>query len=246
MNITATLLTATFSLFLASVASAQTIINEWTFDSATTQTGINGMVQNNWTTAAPNSVPSAGVLRYATDGNGNSSPFASAIDTSTISSLTLTVDLTDMNLANQVAFQFGGSVGSKLMVAEFNNVNGAFSLDMMGGETDWSSSGTIFDQNTTTDPTPFTVALTWDFENNLMSYSVSGTATKSDFSAADLSTLTSITNFRPRGGSMGDNGTYLDLNTVTIETIAIIPEPSSLMLLGLASLAGLMFRRFKR
>ena len=244
MNITATLLTATFSLFLASVASAQLIIEEWTFNGPNPQIGINGMTQNNCTTAAPNSVPSAGVLRYATDGNGNSSPFASAIDTSTISSLTLTVDLTDMNLANQVSFQFGGTTGSKIMVAEFNNFNGEFSLDMMGGETDWSSSGTIFDQNTTADPTPFTVALTWDFANSLMSYSVSGTATKFDSSAADLSTLTSITNFRPRGGAMGTNGTYLDLNTVTIQTI---PEPSSLMLLGLAFLAGIpMFRRLKR
>ena len=246
MNITATLLTATFSLFLASVASAQMIIDKWTFDSATTQTGINGMVQNNWTTAGPNSVPSEGVLRYATSGNNNSASMAGgAIATSTISSLTLTVDLTDMNIANQVVFQFGKTGGAGNMEVEFNNFssNNQFSLDVEGGGITLDPAS-ILDQDNFSGAIPLVVAVTWDFENNLMSYNVTGSATAFESVTADLSGITSIDTFRVRGTTVADNLTYLDLNTVTIQTI---PEPSSLMLLGLAFLAGIpMFRRLKR
>ena len=245
MNITATLLTATFSLFLASVASAQLIIEQWTFDSLNPQIGINGMDINKWTTAGPNSVPSAGVLRYATDGNSDSAPMAGgAIATSTISSLTLTVDLTDMNIANQVVFQFGTTGGTGAMEVEFNTFgNSDFSLDVEGNGITLDP-GSILRQDNFPGAIPLVVAVTWDFANSLMSYNVTGSATDSQSIAADLSAITSIDSFRVRGNTMQADGTYLDLDTVTIQTI---PEPSSLMLLGLAFLAGIpMFRRLKR
>ena len=242
MNITATLLTATFSLFLASVASAQLIIEQWTFDSLNPQTGINGMTQNNWTAAGPNSVPSAGVLRYATGGNSDFAMMAGgAIATSTISSLTLTVDLTDMNIANQVVFQFGTTGGTGAMEVEFNTFgNSYFSLDVEGNGITLDP-GSILRQDNFPGAIPLVVAVTWDFANSLMSYNVTGSATDSQSIAANLSAITSIDSFRVRGQA---SPTYLDLDTVTIQTI---PEPSSLMLLGLAFLAGIpMFRRLKR
>ena len=41
------------------------VVEQWTFDGSNPQTGINGTIISTWTTNAPNSVPSAGVLRYA-------------------------------------------------------------------------------------------------------------------------------------------------------------------------------------
>jgi hypothetical protein len=110
------------------------LIEEWNFDAPDPQTGINGMTQNAWVDSAPNSVPSTGVLRYATSGNGNAPPFPrGAIETSTIERAILTIDLADMVISGQVIFQFGQTGGAGNMEVEFNSdANGQFSLDVEG------------------------------------------------------------------------------------------------------------------
>ncbi|MBG7611625.1 hypothetical protein IU405_05115, partial [Polaribacter sp. BAL334] len=209
-----------FAALFCYTTQAQTTVEQWTFDGANPETGINGMTQNQWTTTAPNSVPSAGVLRYATDGNGNSAALAGgSISTSAISSLTLTIELTDMNIGSQVAFQFGED-GTGNMEVEFNTfATNEFSLDVEGNGIELSPAA-ILDQDDFAGAIPLVVAVTWDFENNEMRYTVTGSATDSQSISADLSGITSITDFRPRGGAMAANGTYLDFATITIETVA--------------------------
>jgi len=231
-------------IVLTALGASAAVVEQWTFEGATPNIGTNGMDQDQWTTTAPNSVPSAGVLRYATDGNGNSEPMAGgAIDPSTIDAVVLTIDLTDMNIGNQVVFQFGQTGGAGNMEVEFNTfANNQFTLDVEGGGTTLSPAA-ILDQDDFAGAIPLSVEVTWDFANNLMSYDVTGSATDSQSIAADLSGITSINNFRPRGGTMQADGTYLDLDTITIETV--IPEPATLGLVA-AFGGGILFirRRF--
>jgi hypothetical protein len=206
------------------VGVGNTTIEQWDFSDPTPETGINGVIQNNWAiTAGSNSRPPAGVLRYQTSGSGNTTAFPNGvIDTTAIDSLTLTVELTDMNLGEAVVFQFGEN-GTDNMEVEFNvfTSNNVFTLDVEGNGTTLDSPA-ILDQDDFTGTIPLVVAVTWDFANNAMSYTVSGAATASGTTGAgnaDLSGITAVNWFRPRGDTMEATGTYLNLNTVTIETV---------------------------
>jgi hypothetical protein len=102
-----TLSTAICALSVIAVQAQSTIVEQWTFDGANPETGVNGGTISTWTTAAPNTVPSAGVLGYSTPGNAPSSTFSTPIDTSVVPAVSLTISLTDMVLGDQVVFQFG-------------------------------------------------------------------------------------------------------------------------------------------
>jgi hypothetical protein len=205
------------------------LIEEWNFDAPDPQTGINGMTQNAWVDSAPNSVPSTGVLRYATSGNGNAPPFPrGAIETSTIERAILTIDLADMVISGQVIFQFGQTGGAGNMEVEFNSdANGQFSLDVEGNGSTLAS-GVLLDRDDFPGAVPLLVTVTWDFANDQMSYAVSGSVTASESIAADLSGIARINWFRPRGGTML-NGAFLDLDTVTIEVDPIPVAPTDLI-----------------
>lgn len=247
------LLLLTGSAFaIAGAASAQisTIVEQWTFDGASPQTGINGTTVDTWDPALPgNSVPSAGVLRYATSGNG-SGGVPSTIDVASTDQLILTIDLadfyigTDGSSTDQVVFQFieDGAANIELELNVFNS--GSFSIDMegFGATLDPVVVAGLASQTATGNGATLIVA-TWDFAVGSMSFEVSGAGTQTE-SLTGLSdpTLTQITGFRPRGGNMA-YGTFLDLNTITIETVAV-PEPSTFALLaGFAGLGLVLYRR---
>jgi hypothetical protein len=249
-NLKLLLLTGSAFAF-AGAASAQisTIVEQWTFDGANPETGINGTTVSTWTTTAPNSVPSAGVLRYATSGNG-SGGVPSTIDVASIDQLILTIDLanfyigTDGTDTDQVVFQFieDGAANIELELNVFTS--GSFSIDMEGfGATLSPDVVPGLASQTATGNGATLIVATWDFAVGSMSFEVSGAGTQTE-SLTGLSdpTLTQITGFRPRGGNMA-HGTFLDLDTVTIETVAV-PEPSTFALLaGFATLGLVLYRR---
>jgi hypothetical protein len=212
------------------------IFEEWTFGGSNPETGINGTTVSTWTTAAPNSVPSAGVLRYATPNNG-SGALPSTIDVTSTDQLILTIDLADFYIGtngtsnDQVVFQFieDGAANIELELNVFTD--GSFSIDMEGfGSTlDPVVVPGLNPQNPAGNGATLIVA-TWDFASGSMSFEVSGAGTQTA-SLTGLSdpTLTQITGFRPRGGAMA-NGTFLDLDTVTIEVNTGTPPPTTLIL----------------
>jgi hypothetical protein len=111
------------------------------------------------------------------------------------------------------------------MEVEFNEFSeNAFSLDVEGGGNTLDSAIILNQADFSGSAIPLEVTTTWDFANNEISYSVTGSATASETISADLSSITSVNWFRPRGGDMA-NGTVLDLDAVTIST-SPVPEPS--------------------
>ena len=109
----------------ADIASG-TLVEQWTFDGANPETGVNGATHDKWTTASPNSVPSTGVLRYATPGNGMDASFATAVDTSTIDKFIMTIDVADLRLGLDPA---NSSVRSD-PVFQVNTDAGNFNLEL--------------------------------------------------------------------------------------------------------------------
>ena len=241
----------------ADIASG-TLVEQWTFDGATPETGVNGTTHDKWTTASPNSVPSAGILRYATPGNGTAANFATAVDTSTIDKFIMTIDVVDLRLGLDPAnssvrsdpvfqvFTDGGSL--ELELNNFNNNQFSPDLEQGTGSTNDLDIAAFLDWDDFTDGAgPLTMVATWDFGDQSMSLdysgSFTGSATTASGGAANLANVTSITGFRVRGDDLG-SGTFMDLDTVTFETVAI-PEPSSFVLVS-AVVGGLAYGRARR
>jgi hypothetical protein len=248
MNKLKSLLLAGSAFAFAGAASAQitSFVDQWTFDGASPQTGINGITVDTWDPALPdNSVPSPGLLRYATGGNATMGLFPSAIDVGSVDQLVLTIALDDLYVADgqQVIFQFSEN-GAANIELELNNNTGSneFSLDMEGfGDT--LSPATIYTLNPAGGNGALTITAVWDFDAGSMGYTVSGAATDSQSLAglADAS-LTEISGFRIRGGTPGFTG-FLTMDSITIETVAV-PEPSTFALLaGFAGLGMVLYRR---
>lgn len=253
-----TLLVATILLLYHAGTASGGIVEQWTFDGATPETGVNGATHDVWTIAPPNSVPSTGVLRYATPGNGTAANFATAVDTSTISQFIMTIDVADLRLGldptdssvrSDPAFQVFTDAGDlELELTNFNNNQFSPDLEQGTGSTNDLDIAAFLDWDNFADGAgPLTMVATWDFSDQSMSLDWSGTFTGSSTTgaggAANLANITSITGFRVRGDDLG-SGTFMNLDTVTFETTAI-PEPSSFALVTVA-VGGLAWRRSRR
>ena len=132
---------------LLSASNALTaVVEQWTFDGSNPETGINGTIISVWTTNTPNSVPSAGVLRYAdtTDSDWANSQLLPDIDTSAIKKMIWTIQLADLHVSAGSSFRFstltsaGGDVRPELEFTSWGaGPDYTFSPDMeYNGNTD--------------------------------------------------------------------------------------------------------------
>jgi hypothetical protein len=254
MNIPKLLSLPASAALLAASAHAG-IVEQWTFDGDTPETGVNGVSHDTWTTASPNSVPSPGILRYATGGNGSTSDFTiTAVGGPGATELIMTIELADFRLGYDAGgtirtdpvFQISTDGGA--LELELNSFSsGGFSPDLEqgSGSTDDLDAPVIFDWDDITGGVgPMTFVATWDFADQSMSLDWSGAYSGSaSGAAANLANVTEITGFRVRGDDLGAD-TYMDLDTVTIK---VIPEPSAFALFS-ASLLGMfvLSRRSRR
>jgi hypothetical protein len=217
------------------------VVEQWTFDGSNPETGINGTIISTWTTNAPNSVPSAGVLRYAdtTDSDWGNSQLLPDIDTSAIAAMTWTIQLADLKVSAGSTFRFstvtsaGGDVRPELELTSWGaGPDYTFSPDMEynGGIDDLGGSNIGLTGSQLGGP--LTIVATWDFVNNTMTLKVGDNAPVSITPAANMAdTIGTITGFRmyPRTIVAGD---YLDLHSVTIETRAATLTPFQEWLIG--------------
>jgi hypothetical protein len=235
-------------------ASAQ-IIEQWTFDGANPETGINGTSVPTWTTASPNSAPSAGVLRYETTGSSGLQQSLPDIDTTAINQLVVTYDMRDLYVDASDAFrlklvEFGGNL-LEIRLGSFST--GQFYSDIYLGGARVLRAGTSVNF-TSGYPSglgdALTIAATFDFANDTLSLDFSGAGTAgwgttswSGSAGTDLSAfIPTITGVQT--DTIGGTGwaTWIEFDTVTIETSAI-PEPATFSLVGMGILGLLAWRR---
>ncbi len=228
------------------------VVEQWSFDGSNPETGINGTIISTWTTNAPNSVPSAGVLRYAdsTTSNFGNSQSLPDIDTSTIATMTWTIQLADLKVSAGSHFRFttitSGAGVPEIELTAFGTGPSTFSPDMeYNANTDKldAASGISLSGPGGTLGGPLTIVATWDFVNNTMTLDMGGGNVSTITPAANMAaSIGTITGFQMRSQSFVA-GDYLDMDSFTIETTAV-PEPSTFALLaGLATLGLVMYRR---
>jgi hypothetical protein len=223
---------ATALLSISGVLAAA--VEQWTFDGANPESGINGTIISTWTTSAPNSVPSAGVLRYAntTDSNWGDAQLLPDIDTSTAATMTWTIQLADLHVSAGSNFRFstltsaGGDVRPELELTSWGaGPDYTFSPDMeYNGSTD-DLGGSDIGLTGSQLGGPLTIVATWNFINNTMTLAVGDNDPVSITPTANMAaTIGTITGFRmyPRSIVAGD---YLDLDSVTIEVEEWAPTP---------------------
>jgi hypothetical protein len=205
------------------------VVEQWDFSGANPETGSNGTTISTWTTASPNSVPSAGVLRYAPSSNEYSdwsgAQLLPDIDTSAIDRMTWTIQLADLKVSAGSNFRFstltsaGNNVRPELELTSFGSgADVTFSPDMEyhGGTDELGGSNITLTGNQLGGP--LTIVATWDFANNTMTLTVGDNAPVSITPSANMAaTIGTITGFRlyPNSIAAGD---YVDLDSVTIET----------------------------
>lgn len=168
-------------LYMMELIEPITFIKEqWTFDGANPEIGNNNTTMPVWTTASPNSVPFAGVLRYATNGPSGQQTSLPDIDTSIIDQLIVTFDVADLYVDKNDTFRYKlvQAGGSFLEIKLTTYSTGLFSPEIFYGSTKvFTASGT--DVNFTNDfPSGLGAALrmvtTFDFKNSTVSFVVSG------------------------------------------------------------------------
>jgi hypothetical protein len=217
-------------LTLHVTATAQTTLDEWTFDGATPQTSdILNKTMGNWDpTLAGTSVPSAGLLRDATGGNSAGAFYGDNLGLTTMpNNVVLTVEIADINHTQRdYWFEFQGAVGGNTRL-DINAFNGGIVIDLWGaGTKHYDGPSKIFDTDDYTGAISLTVSAQWDIANGKIAYTISGdgvgyTGTGSSaFSdtqtvSADLSAITNIRSMRVRGGTVA-SGEYIDLDKVTL------------------------------
>jgi hypothetical protein len=209
-------------------APTQVVVEQWDFSGANPETGMNGTTVSTWTTASPNSVPSAGVLRYADtmDSDWGGAQLLPDIDTSAIDQMIWTIQLADLNVSAGSNFRFstltsgGGDVRPELELTSWgSDPDYTFSPDMEynGGTDELGGSHISLTGNQLGGP--LTIVATWDFASNTMTLQVGDNAPVSITPAANMAaTIGTITGFRMYPDSIAA-GDYLDLDSVTIETV---------------------------
>ena len=222
------LLLSILALFCISMVSAQTIIDQWTFEGDTPQTSTNNKTIDKWDPALATNSHAGSVLTYGETGTAGGAFYGSSyLGLSTPpDNITITVDIVDFSFAANGAWRFqftGPGSGTGDMRGEFNIYNDNVSLHIEGNGTSLNGSGFI-KQSDYSEFTSLQLTYTWDFANNEMSYAVSGTGVPVDsepasFSdsgnaAADLSGITEFTSFRLQ--TTPDAGSSLEMDTLTI------------------------------
>ncbi len=208
------------------------VVEQWGFSGDNPETGINGTSVSTWTTNAPNSVPSAGVLHYATGGQSAWKALPN-VDTSTIGILTLTVQVSDMYVAPTEAVRFflnsGNGATGHLESKLTSWSNGKFAPDILVGGTKKLDANTdiSFASPSTGLGSALTMVTTWDFVNDTVSYDLSGpgaaglgTTNWTAAAGVDLSAVVGTINAIQLKTSSTFTS-WLDLDTVTIETLPI-------------------------
>jgi predicted small integral membrane protein len=212
------------------------LIEEWTFDSSSPETGVNGLRINTWEAVSPNSVPTPGILRYQTEGWSSLANFED-IEASVISELRLTVTVDDMLMGSdgiehdRVRFQIQTSAGP-LRLHLTTDGTGMLIADMEQGTRETNEFVVpLLDQDNYAGATkmPLTLIATWNFEENTMSLEATGSVVipKTTQTAENLDNISDIRFLRMNGISFS-NGGFMDLDTVTIDFLEFTPpDPAS-------------------
>lgn len=214
---------------------AQTIVEQWTFDGATPETGINGTTIPTWTTAEPNSVPSAGVLRYANPSTSGLVTGLPDIDGTIIDKLSVTFDVADFYIPASNAFRVKlAKIGGNLLEIKLTSwSSGQFIADILLGSTSVLKASDTGVNFTSGFPTGLGAALTmvatFDFKNDNVSFEVSGagatnftTTSWTGPAGTDLSAfIPLIEGFQIQTGGGVSWATWIDFETVTIEAYGL-------------------------
>jgi hypothetical protein len=239
---------------LSALGASAGVVEQWDFSGDNPETGINGTSVSTWTTNAPNSVPSAGVLHYATGGQSAWKALPN-VDTSTIGTLSLTVQVSDMYVAPTEAVRFflnsGNGATGHLESKLTSWSGGKFAPDILVGGTKMLDANTDISFATSALGSALTMVTTWDFVNDTVSYDLSGPGaaglgTTSWTAAAGVDLSASVGTVQAIQMKTSSTFTsWMDLDSVTIETTAI-PEPATFGLVALFG-GGILFvrRNFK-
>jgi|GEM_PF-5616662 len=263
MNKLKTLLIAGSVLAFTSVASAQVVLDQWTFTDSTTpqNSDIKNKAISTWDPALAGNSWAGGVLTWGYD---NTAAFATSSGAfqggtwlnapgGTIPQLVLTIDAKDINFSENGGYGWEFTAGTGEITAgkvrsRIASFNGNVTMKMEGTGTEWSST-VLYSQADYSSITDLQLTYTWDFANNTMSMAATGsgvlaaggtgTITFSNTVAQDLTAVTNLRSFRTRQQGLGSS--FMELDTVTISAV---PEPSTFALLaGFATLGLVMVRR---
>jgi hypothetical protein len=210
----------------ASLTGSATIVEQWKFEGDQPEKGVNGRIIPQWANQPPNKVISPKVLRYATPGKTDGGHLG-GIDTSTISKLVLTIMAKDIFIGNEgdskdkIAFELVAKGGA--LVVELNVYkNGMLTADIeQGTKSEGDLDLNLLPAKLHHSASPLVMVATWDFVEKSMSFSVMGSATGSiSAEAPNLANVSKIWSLRVRGGEM-KHGSYIDLYSVTVETIPL-------------------------
>jgi hypothetical protein len=241
-------------LLAAAFAPGATIVEQWDFDTeGTANVGINGSTVDVWDPLATGNSWSGGVLTWSERGGAAAVNLpGGSIDTSTIATLTLTVEFADLSLPigpsdekDQIRMFFNATGGNpELEINAFNNTQISPDIEYNGSTGDLDVN--MFRQDQETPPYAVTMVATWDFANNQMLFSATGPGGpwSGSTAVANLASEVGTLNQFDLNFSNSNAGTFLALDRVTIETTPI-PEPAASLLLGFA-LTGVMLGRRSR
>ena len=223
------LLLSILVLFCVSMVSAQSItIDEWTFEGATPQTSTNGKTIDKLDPTLAANSHTGSVLTYGENGTSSSAFYgASYLGLATMpGNITITLDIVDFSFAANGSWRFqftGPGAGDGNMRGEFNIYDDNVSVHIEGNGTSLNGGGFI-KQTDYSEFTSLQITYTWDFDNNEMSYAVSGTGvpvasepasfSDSGNAVADLSGITDIRSLRTQ--TTPPAGSYLEMDNLKI------------------------------
>jgi hypothetical protein len=202
------------------------IIEQWVFDVASPEVGVNEGSIDVWEANAPNSVPSTGVLRYETYADSSTVTFANPIDTSKITNLKMTVEVTDLqfNAGEMIRFIFAASgEDPEVEFTAWNATTHTFAPDIEYNNSNDDLDVTVAQLIGEPLGGPLLMTIVWDFVDNTMSFATSGMVeTYGEKTAVDdmAAIIGTITGFRIDGTNSNNATAFVNLDTVTVEVNA--------------------------